>query len=98
MGLDVSIERAHRIGNFDPSHKKPRTVVCKLEKYKDKDNILRNGRKLKGTDIYINEDFSKETLAIRKELWQQVLKNRSNGKISYLRYKTVISKVKPRFS
>ena len=40
----------------------------------------------------IFEDFSKETARIRKEKWKEVLKNRKDGKISYLQYKTVICK------
>ena len=44
--------------------------------------------KLKGTNFLVFENFSKTTASIRKEKWKEVLKNRKNGKISYLQYKT----------
>ena len=48
------------------------TIVCILLDYKDKTRILRKGNHLKGTSYYINKDFSKETLALRKDLWKEV--------------------------
>ena len=46
--------------------------------------ILRNVHKLKGSDIFINEDFSKKTTDLGKELWKAVKQVRSEGKIAYL--------------
>ena len=54
--------------------------------------ILRNVHKLKGNDIFINEDFSKQTTDLRKELWKEVKQLRSDGKIVYLNYRTVVTK------
>ena len=54
--------------------------------------ILRNVHKLKGSDIFINEDFSKQTTDLRKELWKEVKLLRSEGKIDYLNYCTVVIK------
>ena len=34
--------------------------------------ILRKVHKLKGNDIFINEDFSKQTTDLRKELWKEL--------------------------
>ena len=61
-------------------------------------DILRNCKKLKGTNFSIFENFSKETASIRKEKWKEVIKNRKNGKISYLKYKTVICEERPQVS
>ena len=69
-----------------------RQIVVQLNSYKHKLDILRNCKKLKGTNFLIFEDSSKETASIRKEKWKEVLKNRKDGKISYLQYKTVICK------
>ena len=44
---NVEIERAHRAGRKNRS--KPRTIVCKLLRFKDKQNILRKAKLLKGT-------------------------------------------------
>ena len=62
---DVNIERAHRMGNT--SNTSPRKVVAKFYSFKGKHLILPAAKKLKGEKIYINEDFSKETVDIRKE-------------------------------
>ena len=47
--------------------------------------------KLKGQNIYINEDFSNETMDIRKDKWQSKISLRSQGKDASLVYdKTVV--------
>ena len=84
------IERAHRVG--EKSNDKERAIVVQFSFYEDKINILRNWKKLKGTKISIFEDFSQETMQIRKEKWKEVLANRKQGKLSYLQYRGVICK------
>ena len=91
------IERAHRTKrkatrNNTAWKNQPRTIVIKLTNYKDKGMILRNVYKLKGSDIFIIEDFSKQTTDLRKQLWKEVKQLRSEGKISYLNYRTVVTK------
>ena len=56
---NIVIERAHRIkkkGNSDNPGKN-RTIVCRFPNCKDKTNILKNAKKLKRKNIFINEDF-----------------------------------------
>ena len=60
------------------------TVVCKLLSFVDKARTLKNIHRLKGTSYYINKEFSKETLAYQKELWEMVKAQRKEGKIVYL--------------
>ena len=43
---------------------KPRTIVCRFLNYKDKTNILKTAKKLKDKNIFINEDFSHETMEL----------------------------------
>ena len=50
---------------------KPRTIVFKLHSYEDKERIMRNVYQLKNTGYYINKDFSKATLNVRAELWDE---------------------------
>ena len=78
-GSNVTIETAHRVG--EKLNDKERAIVVQFLFYKDKTNILRNCKKLKGTKFSIFEDFSKETMQIRKEKWKKVLANRKQGKI-----------------
>ena len=62
----VETECAHRAGRKSGS--KPRTIVCNLLQFKDKQNILRKAKLLKGTNIFINEDYCQDTAECRKEL------------------------------
>ena len=76
MGIekDIIIERANRKKrNYkDKDKKRPRTIVLRLANVKDKNIILKNLNKLKGSDVYVNEEFNKETTELRKKLWEEV--------------------------
>lgn len=61
------MEMAHRNGTFFPDGR-PRSIVVKLLRYKDKKEILRRAKCLKETNIFINEDFSEKVRLKRKEL------------------------------
>ena len=92
---NVVIERAHRVKAYSPEIKnskklRPKTVVCKLLSFVDKAKIIKNSLRLKGTSYYVNEDFSKETLVYRKELWEKVKALRKEGKIVYLSYESIV--------
>ena len=91
MGIEnVVIERAHRTGKKNKN--RSRAIVAQFSFYKDKTNILKNCKKLKNTRFSIFEDFSRETAAIHKEKWQEVLASKEKGMILYLNYRTVICK------
>ena len=91
---NISVERAHRVGNKGKNDK--RTIVLKLPSFKDKLKIISEARKLKGTNISINEDYSKETLEIRKEKWKEAKELRKNGTYAILVYDKVVIKGKYR--
>ena len=74
IDADVELDRCHRMGKKRGN--RPRTVVCRFTKFKDKQCVLSHARKLKGTGIYIYEDFSQDTMELRKSLWEQVLEYR----------------------
>ena len=74
LGLDnIHIERAHRVkrGKNDKSTK-PRTIVCNLLSFKEKKLVMKNAKKLKNTNIFIDEDFPPQTMEYRKQLWEEV--------------------------
>ena len=85
---NVIIERTHGTGKKNKNRSRP--IAAQFPFYKDKMNILKNCKKLKHTRFSIFEDFSRDTAAIRKEKWQEVLANREKFMISYLNYRTVI--------
>ena len=66
--------------------------VLKLNSYKDKIKILKESKKLKGRNIYINEDVSAATMNYQKELLKEVQELCQQGKIAYLNYRSVIVK------
>ena len=70
----TEIDRCHCMGKNKKNH--PRTIIFKLNKFKDKEKILRNARKLTGTGNFIDEDFCDNSMELRKSLWEQVLEHR----------------------
>ena len=84
---NIKIESAHRTG--ERKEDTSRTIVAKFRSYKTKETILKNARKLRNTGYYINEDFSKETVEIKKENWKKVEELRKNGKYAILVYDKV---------
>ena len=72
LGIEnkIIIKGAHRTKrNYrNEDKKRPRTIVLRLANFKDKNIILKNVNILKGSDVYVNEDFSMETTELRKKL------------------------------
>ena len=70
LGLaNIRVERAHRVRRTKgDKSKKPRAIVCNLLSFKEKKSVLKNANKLKGTNIFIDEDYSSETMEYRKLL------------------------------
>jgi hypothetical protein len=58
-GIKVAIDRAHRVGS---------AIIVRFASYKDKECILRQGYKFKGTNIGVSEDFSRQVREKRKGL------------------------------
>ena len=87
---NIKIERAHRVGMKNRNDPRPRTIVFKLLNYKDKVDILHNANLLKGSNIYINEDYSSETVKIRKELFEQAKQHRASGKFAKVVYNRLV--------
>ncbi|XP_075531550.1 uncharacterized protein LOC142564435 [Dermacentor variabilis] len=87
LGLTIDpkeIERAHRLGRHSSGRSRP--IIVKLTFFKTKQLILSNGRKLKGTDYSVGEDFSRPVRDARKHLVR--FAKTKNTKFS-LRYKTL---------
>ena len=72
-----------------------RTIVCKLLSSKDKVKVLQNCKRLKGSHIYLNEDFRQATLHYSKEHWKQVKRLcEEKHKIPYVQYRSIVVKDK----
>ena len=93
LGLgNIHIERVHHVkrGKKDKSTK-PRTIVCNLLSFKHKKLVMKNAKKLKNKNIFIDEDVCHETMEYRKQLWEKVKELRRKGN-AYLNYRSVVHK------
>ena len=80
----LHIERAHRVGRVASApRRRPRTIVCKLRDFKQKEQILKATRRIKPVGLYVNEDLAKETLDKREEQRPKLEEAKRNGKIAY---------------
>ena len=80
LGMDMKIDRSHRLGKPRQDATKLRPIVAKFNYYQDREQILKNAQKLQGTKIGIGEQFPDEILRIRKELYPELKKARDAGK------------------
>lgn len=79
-----TFERIHRIKKRQS--KQPRPVILKLYDSREKSKVYKNCKKLKGTGISIADDYSKETVAKRKLLWNSAQDERKQGQRVHLNY------------
>ena len=87
----MEIERAHRSGKPHGQGDKPRAIVVKFLRNKDKLAVLEKAKFLKGTNIFVNEDYSESVRLKRKELIPAMKEARQRGDIAYLRYVKLIT-------
>lgn len=91
----TEIELAHRNGKFKQNGDKPRPVVVKLLRFKDRELILSKAKaELRKTSIYINEDFSDLLRKKRAELIPAMKEAREKGKYAIISYDRLIIKPK----
>ena len=88
LGIEVDIERAHRVerrktkpGQANQNH--PRTIVCRLRDWKQREQVLRKARREKPSDVYISEDLSPATLQKREPQIPKLKAAKQAGKIEY---------------
>ena len=86
----INLERAHRVGPV--GHSYPRTVIARFEKFGDREAVMRNARKLKGTGIYINEDLCPASQEIIKSQLPTLKQARSEGIIAFFKHTKLIIK------
>ena len=87
----MAIERAHRTGKPDTNGKGHRPIIVTFLNYKDRATVLENVKKLKGTDIHINEDFSAQVREWRKAFLPEMFAARDRGLIAYLKYDQLVT-------
>lgn len=89
----MELERAHRVGQRGEHHNRP--VVVRFTKFSDREAVLRNCSKLRGTNVFINEDLSPTSQAIKRKKMPLLRQARGKGKITYFRHTRLIMKERP---
>ena len=69
-----------------------RPLVARFTKYCDREAVLRNASKLRGTRIFINEDLCPASQAVKKEKLLQLIQARREEKIAYFSHTRLIIK------
>ena len=85
LSNDVSFDRVHRINGKPDS-----PIILRCTFYKDKLSILKQKYKLKGTNIFLGEDFSQRVRDIRKKLSPHLKRAKSDGKKATMVYDHLI--------
>ena len=58
----LELDRVHRLGKKRPSNdSRPRPIIARFCFYKDKDNVIKNGKLFKDSNVIVREDYSKLT-------------------------------------
>lgn len=90
---NVELERAHRVGRRTSDQHRP--IVARFARFRDREAVMRNVSKLRGTRIFVNEDLCPASQAIRREKLPQLKQARSEGKVAFFRHTKLIIKEKP---
>uniref|UniRef100_A0A8D8WW90 Uncharacterized protein n=1 Tax=Cacopsylla melanoneura TaxID=428564 RepID=A0A8D8WW90_9HEMI len=93
MQTDISlyeIDHIYRLGHKKSYASRPILVKC-LTSWR-KEEIMRNGKHLKGRGIYIEHDLSKEQVRRRRELIPEMMEQRKQGKHAVIKLDQLIVK------
>ncbi|XP_031334052.1 uncharacterized protein PF11_0207-like [Photinus pyralis] len=88
MGINEAVEaeisEIYRIGK--PENNKTRPVFIKIKNHGLKVQIIKHAKNLRGTEIYISEDYPKHIIETRRTLIPYMKKTRETGHHSYIKY------------
>lgn len=90
---NIQLERAHRVGQRGDHRARP--IVARSEKFCDRETVLRNVHKLRGTRIFVNEDLCPASHNIRKAQLPAMKQAKSEGKLAFFRHTKLMIKEKP---
>lgn len=70
LEYEIPFERVHRMGKWSEFKEQPRNIIAKFSYFKDREFIRKNAaRKLKGSRVWVNEQFPPEIEEKRKRLY-----------------------------
>ncbi|GFR69609.1 coagulation factor VIII-like protein [Elysia marginata] len=82
----IQIDRAHRLRSNNGTG----AIIVRITHYKDKENIMKNKKKLKDTNIHISDDYTPRIREIRRKLGPFLNKFRNEGKRATMVYDHLI--------
>ncbi|XP_045182697.2 uncharacterized protein LOC123541337 [Mercenaria mercenaria] len=90
----LKLERVHRTGDMsasNPGRRTPkyRNIIVKFTFFKDREIVRRASSSLKGTGIFINEQFPKEVAERRRALMPLLRNAREEKKKAWISYDTL---------
>ena len=80
LNINPSFERVYRVGR--PSAQRSRDIIARFSKIAERDAVFRDRRKMKGSNIYINEDFFHVLLKYGRSKWIVTMMRGDRGKLS----------------
>ena len=90
---DTKVLKAFRVNSRDGNNTQ-RSIVAHLATEQDRNNCLRATAKLKNSDVYVNDDVSSATLAIRRDKMDELKQKRRDGFIAYFSGAKIVSRRK----
>ena len=88
---NVLVKDAYRVGNSSTGSV-PKQVIAKLESTADKFKCIKNGKNLKGSNIFVNEDLSQATMQIRNSKLDELKNMRKAGFIAYFSGANIVNR------
>ena len=82
---DILLEKVHRL-----SAKEDSPIIARFTERRQKTAVLKARQKLKGTDIFVNEDFTERVRDVRRKLMPVLRDARESGKKATLVYDHLI--------
>lgn len=86
--MEAEVNETRRIGKYQEG--KTRPIVLETRKWSKKVEILKETKNLRGTNIYMDEDYSRDIQKQRKELLKYMKEFRAEGHTAVVRYNKII--------
>ena len=83
---DVSLERAHRVGAYDPARTRP--IVARFSRFQDREAALRNSRKIRNAKFKFKEDLCEASRKKRADQWPAMQEAFKKGLTAYFNHTT----------
>jgi hypothetical protein len=94
LQVEVQLDGANRVGSSG-TRDRPRPIIVRFRTFTDRQKCMKATSKLKGSNIYINEDVSKATSEIRKAKMDELKEKRRQGYIAYFSGVDIVCKPRP---